>query len=197
MSIAARAHTWKVVDPVGTVHLGNQQAPEWADGVTWLGPEAREKRLPQQLPPPQKLPGYYAVRDILRAAAAMVALDLALLAAVAATESAFNPMAVSRKGAIGLMQIMPSTAIRYGVVASTAQGLRERLFDPVLNAQLGARVLSDLVRRFGDRLELAVAAYNAGEGAVERYGRRIPPYTETEQYVLKVLSLYIRWHGLA
>ncbi|OBS31941.1 hypothetical protein A9O67_11370 [Tepidimonas fonticaldi] len=195
LASVARGQTWRFVDTNGVVHLGNQQAPADAQGVTWLGPDARGP-LPPEVPPPTRLAGYHQVRASLRAAAADSGLDLALVTAVAAAESSFNPKAVSRKGAIGLMQVMPDTAMRYGVVGPTPQAVRERLFDPDVNAQAGSRVLQDLLRRFGDRLELALAAYNAGEGAVRRYGGRIPPFPETEQYVVKVLGLYVRWQTL-
>ncbi len=108
----------------------------------------------------------------------------ALLKAVIAAESAFDPNAVSRAGAQGLMQLHPKTAQRYGVTNP---------FDPAANVDGGARYLHDLLRRFNNNLELALAAYNAGEEAVERHGRRIPPYAETQAYVPTVLKLYRRF----
>jgi len=115
------------------------------------------------------------------------AVEPALVIAVAAAESAFNPQAVSRKGALGLMQLMPATAERYGAPASAD---RSFVMEPKLNAELGSRYLADLLRLFGGDKELAVAAYNAGEGAVLKHGRRIPPYPETQQYVERVMRLY-------
>jgi hypothetical protein len=105
----------------------------------------------------------------------------ALLRAVVAVESAFDPRAVSRKGAQGLMQLRPGTAARYGV---------RRPFDPADNLRGGASYISDLLRRYDDDMELALAAYNAGEEAVDRYGRTIPPFVETRLYVPAVLDLY-------
>jgi soluble lytic murein transglycosylase-like protein len=105
----------------------------------------------------------------------------ALLRAVIAVESAFDPQAVSIKGAQGLMQLRPGTARRYGV---------ERPFDPAENLRGGARYLSDLLTRYGNDMELALAAYNAGEDAVDRHGRTIPPFAETRAYVPAVLKLY-------
>jgi soluble lytic murein transglycosylase-like protein len=105
----------------------------------------------------------------------------ALLRAVIAVESAFNPLAVSRKGAQGLMQLRPATAQRYDV---------KRPFDPADNLRGGAHYLSDLLKRYGNRLEIALAAYNAGEDAVDRHGRTIPPFAETQAYVPAVLKLY-------
>jgi len=180
------------VDDGGVVHMGNQRALDGALGVTSLGQQAKAP-LPLELPSPDRLVGYRQVREPLRQAASAFGLDHALVAAVAAVESAFDPTAVSPKGAVGLMQIMPGTAILYGVPAAPAPQMRARLQDPVLNAAVGSRILSELLTRFEGQLDLALAAYNAGEGAVRRHGQRIPPFRETEQYVLNVLRLYARW----
>jgi soluble lytic murein transglycosylase-like protein len=104
----------------------------------------------------------------------------ALVRAVVAVESAFDAKAVSRAGAQGLMQLLPSTARRYGV---------GNPFDPEQNLRGGVRYLGDLLKRYHNNLELALAAYNAGEDAVDRYGH-IPPYRETREYVPAVLKLY-------
>lgn len=114
-------------------------------------------------------------------AAKKSALQPALLRAVIAIESAFNPHAVSSAGAQGLMQLHPDTARRYGVGDA---------FDPEQNVGGGARYLSDLMRRYHNNLELVLAAYNAGEQAVDRYGRQVPPFRETQAYVPAVLRLY-------
>ena len=114
-------------------------------------------------------------------AAKKSALQPALLRAVIAIESAFNPRAVSSAGAQGLMQLHPDTARRYGVGDS---------FDPEQNVGGGARYLSDLMHRYHNNLELVLAAYNAGEQAVDRFGRQIPPFRETQAYVPAVLRLY-------
>lgn len=108
-------------------------------------------------------------------------LDSALIRAVIRVESDFHVRAVSRKGAQGLMQLMPDTARRYGV---------KDVFDPEQNINAGARHLAGLLARFDRDLNLALAAYNAGEQAVLRFGRRVPPYPETKDYVLKVMRLY-------
>jgi len=113
-------------------------------------------------------------------------LDPALIHAVIEAESRYNPNAVSERGAIGLMQVMPTTGRRYGV---SEQELR----DPARNIATGARYLTDLLRLFNGDLRLALAGYNAGEAAVARYGNDIPPYAETKAYVPRVLSL---WQGL-
>ncbi|HWJ35188.1 MAG TPA: lytic transglycosylase domain-containing protein [Steroidobacteraceae bacterium] len=110
----------------------------------------------------------------------------ALVRAVIAVESGFNPRAVSKRGAVGLMQLQPATARRYGV---------KDIYDPEQNIRAGTRYLSDLLTRFDSNLELALAAYNAGEEAVERYGRHIPPYAETLAYVPSVMRVYQRLMG--
>ena len=105
-----------------------------------------------------------------------------LVRAVIVVESGFNPRAISRRGAVGLMQLLPATARRYGAFNA---------FDPEQNILAGAYYLADLIARYGsEKLELVLAAYNAGENAVEKYGRRIPPYKETQVYVPNVLKMY-------
>jgi soluble lytic murein transglycosylase-like protein len=117
-------------------------------------------------------------------------IDYSLLKALITAESGFNPLAVSPKGAVGLMQLIPPTAARYGVVASKNATVEKKLTDPKVNIRAGARYLADLIRMFPGRLELALAAYNAGEGAVQRAGNKIPNYPETQNYVKTVLKIY-------
>jgi soluble lytic murein transglycosylase-like protein len=112
-------------------------------------------------------------------AADYYAVDKALVQAVIHAESDFNTHAVSVKGARGLMQLMPETAERYGV---------HDLFDPKQNIMGGVRYLRDLLDDFGNNLRLALAAYNAGESSVLRYGG-VPPFPETINYVERVLRL--------
>ncbi len=114
-------------------------------------------------------------------------IEPALLEAVIATESGFNSNAVSPKGAVGLMQIMPDTAKRYGV---------SNLYDPMQNISGGAQYLSDLMQLFNNDLKLVLAAYNAGENAVIRHGNRIPPYNETIKYVPKVMGAYTKYQQM-
>jgi len=112
-------------------------------------------------------------------------IDPDLLRAVMHVESRGDAAAVSPKGARGLMQIMPATAKRFGVREPLIE-----LSDPMINLRTGAAYLKDLQRRFGNNLELVLAAYNAGEGAVIRYGLKTPPYRETQGYVTSVLGQY-------
>lgn len=183
---------WEFVDRNGVVHMGNV-APPTSREVIWLG---RVGSAVSVVRPGQgsrsavQLPGYDAAKPVLEEAAKAQAVDPALVIAVAAAESAFNSDAVSRKGALGLMQLMPATAQRYGVQAGNAQAVRQAVMEPKLNAQIGTRYLADLLRMFDGDKELALAAYNAGEGAVIKHGRRIPPYPETQQYVERVMRYY-------
>ena len=109
--------------------------------------------------------------------------DRALVHAVVTAESAYDPLAISSAGAVGLMQLMPGTAKRYGV---------NNRKDPAQNVWGGVRYLRDLLVQFED-VALALAAYNAGEQAVVTHGRQIPPYPETQQYVKRVLNYYQRY----
>jgi soluble lytic murein transglycosylase-like protein len=120
---------------------------------------------------------------VIKGAAHDATIQAQLVRAVIVVESGFNPRAVSKKGAIGLMQLQPATAKRYGV---------KNIYDPGENVRAGAHYLSDLLVRFDSNMELALAAYNAGEEAVERYGRHVPPFRETLAYVPSVMKVYQR-----
>ena len=135
-------------------------------------------------------PNYQRARKAVRAASDKHDIDYELLQALIATESGFDAGAVSPKGAVGLMQVMPATAQRYGVSGDARRPVEQKLTDPRTNIRTGTRYLRDLIRMFPGQLELALAAYNAGEGAVQRYGGTIPPYRETQDYVRKVLGFY-------
>ena len=111
-------------------------------------------------------------------------IDPLLLHAIAHVESRHNPLAHSPAGALGVMQLMPATAARFGVARP------EVLHQTGTNLEVSAAYLKTLQQRFGNDLSLVLAAYNAGEGAVERYGRRVPPYAETQSYVRQVLERY-------
>ena len=119
--------------------------------------------------------------SIIESAAAKAAIQPNLVRAVIAVGSGFDAAAVSKQGKAGLMQLTPEKAKRYGVT---------NIYDPGENINAGTRYLSDLIRRFDNNLPVALAAYNAGEDAVERYGGRIPPFSETLAYVPAVLKIY-------
>jgi soluble lytic murein transglycosylase-like protein len=119
--------------------------------------------------------------DVIARAASRHGLDRDYLTAIMHVESAFDPDAVSPVGATGLMQVMPATARRFGVTDP-----RTQLRDPEINVETGARYLSHLRVLFNDDWYLITAAYNAGEGAVRKYGNKVPPYNETQNYVRSV-----------
>jgi soluble lytic murein transglycosylase-like protein len=125
-------------------------------------------------------------KEIAKAASA-ASLDPALVHAVIFVESRYRHTAISHKGAIGLMQVIPDTGARYGIY-----NLEE---SPQSNLRAGTLYLRDLLRMFNNRLDLALAAYNAGEGTVIRYANRIPPYRETQLYVRAVLAKYNEWRS--
>jgi soluble lytic murein transglycosylase-like protein len=192
----ATAELWGYIDAQGRPHYADRQLDSRYElfnagtaPVRRLPPSAAS--APAGLQASFELStGYKAVRHLIREAAADHGLEYALLKAVIATESRFDPQAVSPRGAVGLMQLMPATAQRFGVKADGAQTLNQRLTDPRTNLQAGARYLALLLRQFGGQTDLALAAYNAGEGAVQRAGHQIPNYPETVQYVQKVTRLY-------
>ncbi|WP_189454268.1 lytic transglycosylase domain-containing protein [Cognatilysobacter bugurensis] len=126
-----------------------------------------------------------AFRDEIAAAAAQFGVDEAVVRAIIHAESAYNPNALSRVGAQGLMQLMPATARRFGV---------SNPFDAAQNIRGGVQYLAWLLKRFNGDLTLAAAGYNAGEGAVDKY-KGVPPYSETQRYVVRVAQLAERYRS--
>lgn len=172
-SADAGAEVYKLTAPDGTLHFTNAPTdPGYRRMGVATGTAAGWLRLPQGETAP-------FVREI-RDAAERYGVPVKLVTAVIRAESGFNARAVSRKGAQGLMQLMPGTASTLGVRNS---------FDPRENINGGVRHLRGLIDRFPDSLPLALAAYNAGEGAVVQY-RGIPPFPETRDYVTRVLGFY-------
>lgn len=135
-------------------------------------------------------PNLKAYEPWLKAASSEFAVELALLKAIVAAESGFNPDAISPKGAIGLMQVMPATAERYGLAGDKRRSLEMKLRDPQTNIRLGARYVADLYKLYPRQQHLVLASYNAGEGAVQQYKNTIPPYPETRNYVELVTQLH-------
>jgi soluble lytic murein transglycosylase-like protein len=113
-------------------------------------------------------------------------IDPLLLHAIAEVESAFNANAISKAGAQGLMQVMPDTARRFGM-----QNPKQELFNPISNLRVSSNYIRSLYELFGNNIPLILAAYNAGENAVIKYGYKIPPYRETKNYVEKVMKRYL------
>jgi soluble lytic murein transglycosylase-like protein len=172
---AARAEMYKLTESDGTLHFTNAPTdPRYQRMAVSSGTAAGWLRLPQA----EAGTGPY-VREI-QDASQRYGVPIRLVSAVIRAESGFNPRAVSRKGAQGLMQLMPTTASILGVRNS---------FDPRENIDGGVRHLRGLIDRFPNSLPLAIAAYNAGEKAVVQYGG-IPPYPETQDYVTKVMHFY-------
>lgn len=141
--------------------------------LTWLDISPEVKRL----------------QPWVREAAERHGVDAELINALIAVESGFNARAVSPKGAIGLMQLMPSTAERYLKATEGGPDVAQRLAEPRTNITVGARLMADLLRRHG-RIDLALAAWSAGSGAVRRAGGQLPAIDETRAHVQQVLELY-------
>ena len=214
-TVPAMADVWGYIDAKGVAHFSNDKLDEryelfFKGGGSFSTDKADKSALAPisksssnyPLPAggaqaPTKLlaffdvsPNYKAVKHLLKDAAQMHGIDYELLQALIATESGFDTFAVSPKGAVGLMQLMPPTAERYGVKADKTTPIEKKLTDPKTNIKAGSSYLRDLIKLFPGQLELAVAAYNAGEGAVQRAGNKIPNYPETKNYVKTVMQLY-------
>ena len=207
-SAPARADMWGYVDAQGVTHFSALQLDEryelfFRGGESFATNQGDNSAMPgggggrRGAAAPAKLTsyfelssGYKAVRHLLREASDTHGIDYELLQALIATESGFNTQAVSPKGAIGLMQLIPPTAARYGVKADKHADAEKKLTDPRTNIRAGSSYLSYLIKLFPGEIELAIAAYNAGEGAVQRAGNKIPNYPETKNYVKTVMQLY-------
>jgi len=207
---AAHAEVWGYVDDKGVAHFASERVDEryqlffrggesfdTAGGLRTPGDKVETARQVAVPTAPAKLiaffevsPSFRQVKHHLREASNTHGIDYELLQALIATESGFDADAVSPKGAVGLMQLMPATAERYGVTGDAKVPVQKKLSDPRTNVRAGSRYLRDLIHMFPGQLELALAAYNAGEGAVQRAGNRVPNYKETQNYVKTVMQLY-------
>ena len=188
LALPARAELWGYVDAAGMAHFASTQIDPRFNPV--LG-RASTQRVPGKTDAGTAMltwldiaPEVKAVQPWVREAAEKNGVDAELLKAVIAVESGYQKGAVSPRGAMGLMQITPETATRYATPAEAA-----RLIEPRINIHTGARMLADLIRRFG-HIDAALAAWNAGEGAVRRAGNRVPDIDETQAHVHLVLELY-------
>lgn len=189
---------YRYTDADGAVHFYAQTLDDpdklMASSATLLNhPGSKEAVTPADPPFVRTMLAHRDARkydDLLTEAAGEFGLDAALLKAVMTAESGFNATAVSSKGAVGLMQILPDTAERYGLQGDRRKTLHQKLTDPKINIRLAARYLRDLMAMFPQHVELAIASYNAGEGAVQKYGNKIPPYPETQGYVRLVSRFY-------
>ena len=208
----AQAQIWAYIDERGVAHFSNARLDERYELFVQGGSVLEINSSPPDAPPvPQQprpepasvspaqsrlmhyltqSPRYKAVQHLLKEAAQMHRLEPELLQALIAAESGFDTQAVSPKGAVGLMQLMAPTAARYGVKSDRRSSIAQKLTDPAVNLRAGTRYLRDLMTMFPGRLDLALAAYNAGEGAVQRAGNKIPNYPETQNYVKTVMQLY-------
>lgn len=200
LAVPARAEIWAFRDRNGVTHYSDRPLNARSEllyrGSGMGGPIARPgagaRAMASTLSVTQLelSTRFRAVRHLIREAASETGLEFELLQAVIATESGFDASAVSPKGAVGLMQVMPDTAERFGVRPVGKQSVSERLTDPRTNIQAGSRYLAWLINTFRGDIRLAIAAYNAGEGAVLKAGRQVPNYPETIDYVRKVTNLH-------
>ncbi len=176
-SFSAYADFYKYTDENGVVHITNVPRA----GYSWM---MREKRTEAPARPDRRAEKK-RLDEMIYISAARHGIDPALVMAVVRAESDYDSMAVSAVGARGLMQLMPETARRMGVVD---------IHDPEDNIEGGIRYLSRLLEKFEWKVPLALAAYNAGEKAVERH-KGVPPYAETQDFVRKVLGYYRDYRG--
>lgn len=207
VSTTVRADLWGYVDETGTARIATRKlddryelflrggtSVEASDAAAAAATSARVAF--EGTPVFRRLTGHpnaNRFQALIDKHATLQQLDPALVKAIIAVESSFEPEAISAKGAVGLMQIVPETGERYGVTGDTRRSLEQKLRDPAINLSVGTRYLHDLLALFENDLELALAAYNAGEQAVKRYENTIPPFSETREYVKlvqQVLSTY-------
>jgi hypothetical protein len=205
-SPAVHAEVWGYVDSQGVAHFASDKQDEryelfYRGGESFDTTEGVPDKTARAVAVPtssatrliaffEVSPSYRQVKHHLREASKTHRIDFELLQALIATESGFDAAAVSPRGAVGLMQVMPMTAQRYGVQADHRLTVEKKLADPATNVRTGSRYLRYLLDLYPGNIELALAAYNAGEGAVLRAGNRIPNYRETQNYVKTVLQLY-------
>lgn len=185
---AASADIYSYTDSDGIIHFRNSPNPN-GQFKLYLKTQERKRNanVTPVMPSDSSLERFTRYDEWIRQAATLYQIPVELVRAVIMVESNYDARAVSGAGAMGLMQMMPETAHRMEV---------RDIFDPRENIFGGTRYLRVLANLFNGDLQLTIAAYNAGEGAVSRHGG-IPPYQETQDYVVKVLSYYRRYRQLA
>ncbi len=190
----AVANIYQYVDDAGVIHFSNvdigagkknrkvrtePNTTKFAKAASRQSPDPSEQTSPAAIPASEGV-SHTAYSDIITTACNRHGVDPALVHAIVKVESGFNPYALSRKGAMGLMQLMPQTAVDMNVT---------NIFNPHENIDGGVKYLRYLIDRYEGNLALALAAYNSGETAVKKWGT-IPPFPETQNYVQRVLGLY-------
>jgi soluble lytic murein transglycosylase-like protein len=180
-----QAEMYKFTDKNGIIHYTNIKPVGQKNVKTFSFPcyasDPKCNQLDWEKIPLNRL----AFKDEIQAAAEVFSVDDALIRAIIHAESAYQPQALSPRGAQGLMQLMPATQQELHIV---------NVFDPVSNIEGGTRYLSSLLQQFNQNIELAAAAYNAGPNAVLEYGG-VPPYKETREYVRRIKILYRRYRS--
>ena len=191
--VAGKPVLWGYVDGAGLAHFATSQIDSRydqvlreTDGRRVLGKTQGTDGLLTWL---EISPDVKALQPVLDEAAKTTGVDEELLKAVITVESNYNARAVSPRGAVGLMQLTPVTADRYGTREERLRPAAQRMLDARTNVITGARMLADLTRRYGG-IDIALAAWNAGEGTVRRAGGQMPDIAETEAHVHMVLELY-------
>ena len=191
--VAGKPVLWGYVDGAGVAHFADTQVDGRYEQVLR---ETAGRRVPGKTQGTDGLltwleisPDVKALQPVLDEAAQATGVDEELLKAVITVESNYNPRAVSPRGAVGLMQLTPVTADRYGTAQERHTPAAQRMLDARTNIFTGARMLADLTRRYGG-IDIALAAWNAGEGTVRKAGGQMPDIAETEAHVHMVLELY-------
>ena len=186
----ARADIYGYVDAAGATHLATEKLDAHYELFLKSGESPSQVSSPDGALMKTRLfkrlidhPNIAKYETLIRDAAMKNGLDPQLVKAVIAVESGFDAGAVSDKGAIGLMQVLPATGARYGLRADKKKSVEAKLADPWTNLSIGTRYLADLRGMFARQPRLALAAYNAGENAVARFRQTIPPFSETQAYV--------------
>ena len=193
---AGHAALWGYVDAQGMAHFAERQIDSRYSLVIGDAAVPASTKVPGKTTSPSAIliwleiaPEVKRVQPWVREASSRYGVDMELIIALIAVESGFNEKALSPKGAVGLMQVMPSTAQRFLPKDAAPAATTERLAEPRTNITVGTRLMADLLKRHR-RIDIALAAWSAGEGAVQRSGGQMPAIDETRAHVHQVLELY-------